>query len=250
MWVVTDPPVSTEHRMPRLDRRMRWRRDCPRWAATSSSSPPTSSATTRSAATAAPSPARPVVDGLAARASTTARAYNQNTVCMPARCTMLTGQYAAHPRRRRQRCAAARGRAERRRVPARRRRLPHRARRQGALRARVRLRRASGRRTSAGVRGDTGPWRGFDYSIQAAHVAAFQGRPIAALRALARGAPPRAPRVASAPLLGATPGRRHRRAGDEAQPDPARVVPHRLDRRSRDRLARHRSAPTTTSSAG
>ena len=35
----------------------------------------------------------PVVDGLAAAGITYRRAYNQNTVCMPARSTMLTGQY-------------------------------------------------------------------------------------------------------------------------------------------------------------
>jgi len=35
----------------------------------------------------------PVVDGLAAEGINYGRAYNQNTVCMPARSTMLTGQY-------------------------------------------------------------------------------------------------------------------------------------------------------------
>src|SRR5215471_9302582 len=35
----------------------------------------------------------PVVDGLAATGVNFHRAYNQNTVCMPARSTMLTGQY-------------------------------------------------------------------------------------------------------------------------------------------------------------
>src|SRR5256885_4959678 len=35
----------------------------------------------------------PVVDGLAAAGVNYKRAYNQNTVCMPARSTMLTGQY-------------------------------------------------------------------------------------------------------------------------------------------------------------
>src|SRR5436309_11812128 len=35
----------------------------------------------------------PVVDGLAAEGIVYRRAYNQNTVCMPARSTMLTGQY-------------------------------------------------------------------------------------------------------------------------------------------------------------
>ena len=35
----------------------------------------------------------PVVDRLAADGISYRRAYNQNTVCMPARCTILTGQY-------------------------------------------------------------------------------------------------------------------------------------------------------------
>src|SRR4029450_11547875 len=35
----------------------------------------------------------PVVDGLAESGVRYERAYNQNTVCMPARSTMLTGQY-------------------------------------------------------------------------------------------------------------------------------------------------------------
>ena len=35
----------------------------------------------------------PVIDGLAAQGLNYSRAYNQNTVCMPARSTMITGQY-------------------------------------------------------------------------------------------------------------------------------------------------------------
>ena len=35
----------------------------------------------------------PVVDGLAARSINYHRAHNQNVVCMPARSTMITGQY-------------------------------------------------------------------------------------------------------------------------------------------------------------
>ena len=35
----------------------------------------------------------PVVDRLATEGIVYRRAYNQNTVCMPARCTILTGQY-------------------------------------------------------------------------------------------------------------------------------------------------------------
>lgn len=35
----------------------------------------------------------PNIDALAKKGINYARAYNQNTVCMPARSTMLTGQY-------------------------------------------------------------------------------------------------------------------------------------------------------------
>ena len=90
----------------------------------------------------------PVVDALAADGIRYERAYNQNTVCMPARSTMLTGQYVRTHGVDRERRAAARRRAERRRVPARARRLPHRAARQGALRARLRPSAASGPRTT------------------------------------------------------------------------------------------------------
>ena len=38
----------------------------------------------------------PVVDGLAAAGINYRRAHNQNVVCMPARSTMLTGQYVTH----------------------------------------------------------------------------------------------------------------------------------------------------------
>ena len=41
----------------------------------------------------------PVVDALAADGIRSERAHNQNVVCMPARSTMLTGQYVAHARR-------------------------------------------------------------------------------------------------------------------------------------------------------
>ena len=90
----------------------------------------------------------PVVDALAADGINYERAYNQNTVCMPARSTMLTGQYVRTHGVDRERRAAARRRAEHRRVPARHGRLPHRAARQGALRARLRLQARSGPRTS------------------------------------------------------------------------------------------------------
>ncbi len=94
----------------------------------------------------------PVVDGLAAAGVNYRRAYNQNTVCMPARSTMLTGQYV------RTHGVVANGvalpdrRAERRRVPRRAGRLPHRAVRQGPLRARLRPRPPLGGERPRGTR--------------------------------------------------------------------------------------------------
>ena len=119
----------------------------------------------------------PVVDGLAAQGLNFSRMYANNTVCMPARCTMLTGQYP------RTHGVTSNG------VP-----LP-----EHAPSIAAHLRDIGGYRTALvgkahfepafdfqnkweenkrWRRGDTGPWRGFDYSIQAAHVAAFQGRPV------------------------------------------------------------------------
>src|SRR5207245_1958891 len=121
----------------------------------------------------------PVVDALAAEGIVYRRAYNQNTVCMPARSTMLTGQYV------RTHGVFANGVA-----------LPP------------------------------------DAPSPPAHL------PDRALRALAARAPPRAPDELR-PAAQRARGRRHRRARDQEQPDPARVVPHRLGRRSRHRVARH-----------
>ena len=114
----------------------------------------------------------PVLDGLAARGYRYERAYNQNTVCMPARSTMLTGQYV------RTHGVVANG------IP-----LPTDAPSvAGYLRDKAGYRTAligkahfepafdpQGRyaETRRAATGDTGDWRGFDYSIQAAHAAAF-----------------------------------------------------------------------------
>ena len=82
----------------------------------------------------------PVVDRLAAEGINYRRAYNQNTVCMPARSTMLTGQYV------RTHGVVANGiplpvdAPSVGAVPPRHGGLPHRAARQGALRARLRPR--------------------------------------------------------------------------------------------------------------
>ncbi len=177
----------------------------------------------------------PVVDRLAAEGINYRRAYNQNTVCMPARSTMLTGQYV------RTHGVVANG------IP-----LPV-----DAPSVAQYLHDVAGYRTALlgkahfepgfdpknqfeenarVARGDTGPWRGFERSEQAMHAAAWGDHPDRPLRALAQEAPPRAP----AQLRRAAPGRagrRHRRAGDQEQPDPARVVPHRLGGRPDRRLA-------------
>jgi arylsulfatase A-like enzyme len=146
----------------------------------------------------------PVVDGLAREGINYSRAYNQNTVCMPARSTMLTGQYV------RTHGVVANG------VP-----LP-----EDAPSVPGYLRDAAGYRTALvgkahfepgfdpkgrweetarWMRGDTGSWRGFDYAINAMHVAAFQKRPIAHYgHWLADNHPEHL--ESFAPLLGAAPG--------------------------------------------
>jgi arylsulfatase A-like enzyme len=146
----------------------------------------------------------PVVDGLAAAGIRYERAYNQNTVCMPARCTMLTGQYV------RTHGVVANG------VP-----LPV-----DAPSVAAHLRDQAGYKTALlgkahfepafdpkgrweenarWMRGDTGPWRGFDHAEQAAHVAAFRGRAIVHYgRWLEANHPEHL--ESFAPLLGAEPG--------------------------------------------
>jgi arylsulfatase A-like enzyme len=113
----------------------------------------------------------PVVDGLAAQGVNFRRAYNQNTVCMPARSTMLTGQYV------RTHGVVANG------VP-----LPvdapsvaaYLAERGGyrtALLGKAHFEpgfdpQAHWEENARAARGDIGPWRGFECSIQVMHTAA------------------------------------------------------------------------------
>ena len=156
----------------------------------------------------------PVVDRLAAEGINYRRAYNQNTVCMPARSTMLTGQYV------RTHGVVANG------IP-----LPV-----DAPSVAQYLHDAAGYRTALlgkahfepgfdpqnqfeenarVARGDTGPWRGFERSEQAMHAAAWGNHPDRALRALAQAAPSRAPaqlrRAAAGRARRATRPRRRRR---------------------------------------
>ena len=99
------------------------------------------------------------------------------------------------------------------------------------------------------ARGDTGPWRGFERSEQAMHAAAWGDHPIAHYgRWLKKHHPEHLHSFAG--LLQAEPGGDTARARDEEQPDPPRVVPHRLGGRPDRRLARARWAPTSRGSAG
>lgn len=120
----------------------------------------------------------PVADRLAAGGINYRRAYNQNTVCMPARSTMLTGQYV------RTHGVVANG------IP-----LPADAPSVAAY-----LAEKAGYRTALlgkahfepgvdpdlhfdenarAARGDTGAWRGFERSVQAMHIAAWGDFPVA-----------------------------------------------------------------------
>jgi arylsulfatase A-like enzyme len=153
----------------------------------------------------------PTVDRLAAEGIRYERAYNQNAVCMPARSTMLTGQYV------RTHGVVANG------IP-----LPT-----DAPSIAAHLAEAGGYRTALigkahfepgfdaegkweentrARRGDTGPWRGFDYAIQAMHAAAFGDHRIAHYgRWLAEHHPEHLHSFAA--LLGGTPG------GDTGAPE-------------------------------
>ena len=194
-------------------------------------------------------PARPVVDRLAAEGINYRRAYNQNTVCMPARSTMLTGQYV------RTHGVVANG------IP-----LPVDAPSSRPVPRTTRP--ATGppcwaRHTSSPgfdpqnqfeenarvARGDTGPWRGFERSQQAMHAAAWGDHPIAHYgRWLKEHHPEHLHSFAG--LLQAEPGGDTTGTRDQEQPHPTCVVPHRLGGRPDRRLAAARSAPTSRGSAG
>ena len=97
-------------------------------------------------------------------------------------------------------------------------------------------RRTSSRRTPGSPGATPVPWRGFERSEQAMHAAAWGDHPIAHYGRWLKEQPPRAPAQLRRPAPGRA-GRRHRGAGDEEQPDPAGVVPHRLGGRPHRRLA-------------
>src|ERR1700733_10004716 len=155
----------------------------------------------------------PAIDALAKTGINYSRAYNQNTVCMPARSTMLTGQYV------RTHGVFANG------VP-----LP-----QDAPSVAQYLRDKKGYKTALIGKAHfepafdpklkwlenrrerenaTGPWRGFDYAIQAMHIASFRGQPVGHYGQWMKAQHPEFFN-ASPPLLNAAPG------GDTGAPETA-----------------------------
>jgi arylsulfatase A-like enzyme len=120
----------------------------------------------------------PVVDRLAAEGINYRRAYNQNTVCMPARSTMLTGQYV------RTHGVVANGIALPTDAPSIAQHLHDKAGYRTALLGKAHFEPAFDpqlrfEENARVARRDSGPWRGFERSEQAMHAAAFRGHPIA-----------------------------------------------------------------------
>ena len=119
----------------------------------------------------------PNIDALAASGINYARGYNQNTVCMPARSTMLTGQYV------RTHGVFSNGVPLPEDAPSFAQYLKDKAGYKTALIGKAHFEPAfdpqmlflENRRQRDG---DFGPWRGFDYAIHAMHTANFGGRPV------------------------------------------------------------------------
>ena len=153
----------------------------------------------------------PVADRLAAEGINYRRAYNQNTVCMPARSTMLTGQYP------RTHGVVANGVALPEDAPSVAGYLADRAGYRTALVGKAHFEpgfdlRGRWEENARWMRGDTGPWRGFEHAITAMHVASFNTRPLHHYgRWLAEHHPEHL--ESFAPLLGAAPG------GDTGAPE-------------------------------
>ena len=119
----------------------------------------------------------PVIDALARSGLNYKRAYNQNTVCMPARSTMLTGQYV------RTHGVYANGVPLPEDAPSVAQYLKDKAGYKTALlgKAHFEPNMDFQQRFKENIRqatGDFGPWRGFDRAIHATHVANFFGRPV------------------------------------------------------------------------
>ncbi|HTQ15651.1 MAG TPA: sulfatase-like hydrolase/transferase [Rhizomicrobium sp.] len=118
----------------------------------------------------------PNIDALAAKGINYARAYNQNTVCMPARSSMLTGQYV------RTHGVFANGVPLPEDAPSFAQYLKDKAGYRTALIGKAHFEPgfdATGkwRENRRQMEGDYGPWRGFDYAIHAMHIYNFRGQP-------------------------------------------------------------------------
>jgi arylsulfatase A-like enzyme len=119
----------------------------------------------------------PTIDGLARDGLNYARAYNQNTVCMPARSTMLTGQYV------RTHGVFANGVPLPEDAPSVAQYLKDKAGYKTALIGKAHFEpgfdlQGKWRENRRQMEGDLGPWRGFDYAIHAMHIASFRGSPV------------------------------------------------------------------------
>ena len=119
----------------------------------------------------------PVIDKLAREGINYKRAYNQNTVCMPARSTILTGQYA------RTHGVFANGVPLPEDAPSIAQYLKDKAGYRTALIGKAHFEpnfdmTGKWRENRRQIEGDTGPWRGFDYAIHATHITSMRGRPV------------------------------------------------------------------------
>jgi arylsulfatase A-like enzyme len=120
----------------------------------------------------------PVIDRLATEGINYTRAYNQNTVCMPARSTMLTGQYV------RTHGVVANGIPLPVDAPSIAAYLAEKAGYRTALLGKAHFEpgfdlQLQFEENARAARGDTGPWRGFERAEQALHAAAWGNFPLA-----------------------------------------------------------------------
>ena len=120
----------------------------------------------------------PVIDGLATTGINYHRAYNQNTVCMPARSTMLTGQYV------RTHGVVANGVPLPEDAPSIAAYLAEKAGYRTALLGKAHFEpgfdpQRKWKENARAANGETGSWRGFERSIQVMHVAQVREFPVA-----------------------------------------------------------------------
>ena len=146
----------------------------------------------------------PVVDGLAREGVNYLRAYNQNTVCMPARSCILTGQYA------RTHGVFANGVPLPEDAPSVAQYLKDKAGYKTALIGKAHFEpgfdfKGRWRENRRQLEDDFGPWRGFDYAIHAMHIASFNGAPVGHYGRWVKRVHPECFN-AIAPLLNAAPG--------------------------------------------